>query len=110
MQRRWLACCSVYGAPCRKKHCDDETRRWHDLPCSEHPVSLEYTPVRVKCARCKATPVEAVPWADPYQRETRRLQQRLGLQSASMPILRVATQYGLSWSTVRRAESMAIAR
>jgi transposase len=27
-----------------------------------------------------------------------------------MPVLRVAAQYGLSWSTVRRAESMAIAR
>jgi transposase len=54
--------------------------------------------------------VEAVPWAGPYRRETRRLQQRLGLQTASMPTLRVAAQYGLSWSTVRRAESMAIAR
>lgn len=110
LERRWLACCSRCGKPCRTKHCDDKTRRWNDLPCTEHPVSLECTPIRVKCDRCEGTPLEAVPWADPYQRETRRLQQHLGLQAASMPTVRVAAQYGLSWSTVRRAESMAIAR
>jgi transposase len=110
MERRWLSTCCQCGARCPKRHCDEPTRRWNDLPCSEHPVLVEYTPIRVKCQRCKATPVEAVPWADPYQRETRRLQQHLALQAASMPTIRVAAQYGLSWSTVRRAESMAIAR
>lgn len=110
VERRWLATCSQCGAICRKRHCDDVTRRWRDLPCSEHPVSIEYTPIRVKCHRCEGTPVEAVPWADPGQRQTRRLQQHLALQAASMPTMRVAAQYGLSWSTVRRAESMAIAR
>lgn len=110
MERRWLSTCSQCGARCPRRHCADLKRRWNNLPCSEHPVSIEYTPIRVKCQRCKATPMEAVPWADPYQRETRRLQQHLALQAASMPTVRVAAQYGLSWSTVRRAESMAIAR
>jgi transposase len=73
-------------------------------------MALEYTPQRVVCPRCDAKPVEALPWADPYQRETRRLQQHLALQAASMPTIRVAAQYGLSWATVRRAEEMAIAR
>lgn len=110
MERRWLPLCSRCGGRCRKKHCIDQLRRWSDLPWAEHSVEIEYQPIRVKCERCGTTPVEAVPWADPYQRETRRLQQQLALQTASMPVVRVAAQYGLSWSTVRRAESMAIAR
>jgi transposase len=110
MERRWLPCCSRCGGRCRTKHCDDERRRWSDLPWADHAVLIEYLPIRVKCERCGATPVEAVPWAAPYQRETRRLHQHLALQAASMPIVRVAAQFGLSWSTVRRAESMGIAR
>ena len=108
--RRWMARCSRCGRRCSKKHDACEARRWDDLPWAGHPVSIAYTPVRVVCDRCEATPVEDLPWADPYQRETRRLQQHLGLQAASTPIIRVAAQYGLSWSTVRRAEEYAIAR
>jgi len=110
VSRRWTARCPECGDLCPKKHCSEKTRRWSDLPWAGHPVSIEYAPVRVACRRCNATPVERLPWADPYQRETARLQQHLGLQAASMPIVRVAAQYGLSWSTVRRAEDYAIAR
>ncbi len=110
MERKWMACCSECGARCRKLHDKGEPRRWSDLPCCEHPVLLECAPSRVKCEKCQATPLEAVPWAARYQRETRRFQQHLGLQAASMPVVRVAAQYGLSWSTVRRAESTSIAR
>lgn len=108
--RRWMPRCSRCGGRCSKKHDLCEPRRWNDLPWAGHPVSIAYTPVRVVCESCKATAVEDLPWADPYQRETRRFQQHLGLQTASMPIVRVAAQYGLSWSTVRRAEEYAIAR
>ena len=93
--RRWMARCSRCGRRCSKKHDACEARRWDDLPWAGHPVSIAYTPVRVVCDRCEATPVEDLPWADPYQRETRRLQQHLGLQAASTPIIRVAAQYGL---------------
>ncbi|MGC4116016.1 MAG: hypothetical protein QM765_15810 [Myxococcales bacterium] len=65
MERRWLPSCSRCGARCRKKHCDDTARRWSDLPWGEHPVSLEYLPIRVKCERCEATPLEAVPCTEP---------------------------------------------
>jgi len=102
--------CPRCGRVCNKKHGTEKTRRWHDLPWAGHPVLVEYTPERVVCKRCDAKPVEALPWAEPYQRETRRLQQHLALQAASMPTIRVAAQYGLSWSTVRRAEESAIAR
>ena len=110
VERRWMAECCRCGARCNKEHCAETTRRWNDLAWSDHRVSIECTPVRVDCARCRATPMEKVPWADPYQRETRRLQQHLALQAASTPTVRVAAQYGLSWSTVRRAETCAIAR
>ena len=111
LTRRWArGRCPYCGRACTKNHGTEETRRWHDLPWAGHPVLVEYTPERVVCKRCDSTPVEALPWADPYQRETRRLQQHLALQAASTPIIRVAAQYGLSWSTVRRAEEMAIGR
>lgn len=110
LERRWAHGSCPCGRVCMKNHGTEKTRRWHDLPWAGHPVLLEYTPERVVCKRCDATPVEALPWADPYQRETRRLQQNLALQAASMPTIRVAAQYGLSWATVRRAEELAIAR
>ena len=110
VERRWAARCGRCGSRCRKTHSDEPTRRWHDLPWAEHPAFIEYAPVRVRCGRCQASPVEAVPWAEPYQRETRRLQQHLALEAASMPTVRVAAQFGLAWSTVRRAEKSAIAR
>ena len=75
-----------------------------------HPVELRYAPVRVECPRCDAAPVERVAWAEPYQRQTRRLQQRLAVEAASMPVMHVAALHGLSWLTVRRSEERAIER
>lgn len=51
-----------------------------------------------------------VAWANPWQRQSRRFQQHLALQAASMPVLHVAAQHGLSWATVRRAEQHALER
>ena len=110
VKRRWMAACGRCGKRCRKEHCEEKTRRWNDLPWADHRALIECTPIRVVCERCGATPQEALPWTEPYQRETRRLQQHLALQAASTPTVRVAAQYGLSWSTVRRAENSAIAR
>jgi transposase len=54
--------------------------------------------------------MELLAWADRKQRQSRRLQHHLALDAFSMPLSHVATKYGLSWHTVRRAESDAIAR
>jgi transposase len=108
--RRWLARCSSCGRSCRSMHERLPARRWTDLCWAEHPVVIEYAPVRVKCRHCKATPVELIAWADAHQRQTRRLQQHLAVQAASMPIMHVAALHGLDWSTVRRAEDSALAR
>lgn len=110
VERRWLARCSKCAGPCRVIHERLGERRWADLPWSDHPVELRYAPVRIECPRCDAAPVEMVAWADPYQRQSRRLQQRLAVEAASMPVMHVAALHGLSWPTVRRAEERAIER
>jgi transposase len=54
--------------------------------------------------------VELIAWADRRQRQTRRLQQHLAVQSMSMPISHVAAMHGLDWTTVRRSQDAAIER
>lgn len=109
-ERRWRARCSQCMGLCRTRHEQLPPRRWADLSWAGHPVQIQYAPCRYKCRRCVGAPVEMVAWADPWQRQSRRLQQHLALQAASMPVLHVAAQHGLSWSTVRRAEQHALER
>jgi len=110
VERRWTPRCGQCGALCRVTHASGKTRRWKDLPWGEHSVEIEATPVRLVCHRCGEYGVEMLGWADRYQREARRFQQQLALQAASMPTLHVAVLYGLSWSTVNRAERRALER
>lgn len=99
--------CLAIGGSCHERQ---PSRRWADLPCSGHPVVLEYAAWRLACRRCGARAVELLAWAEPYQRQTRRLQQHLALDAFSMPLIHVSTKWGLSWHTVRRAELDAIER
>jgi transposase len=110
VERRWVGRCSQCAAACPRVHERGATRRWADLPWAGHPVEIEYAACRVKCARCGKAPIEMVAWADPYQRQSRRLQHHLVVEAASMPVMHVAALHGLSWATVRRAEEHAIAR
>lgn len=110
MTRRWAPRCSRCLAICDSRHERGKRRRWVDLPWAGRRVVLEYAPDRLKCRRCGCHATELVGWADPRQRQTRRLQQHLALDAFSMPLSHVATKYGLSWHTVRRAEHDAIAR
>lgn len=108
--RRWLARCGACGRPCKAIHERLPARRWTDLPWAEHPVVIEYAPVRVRCHACDHRPVELIAWADSHQRQTRRFQQRMAVYAMSMPILHVAAAYGVDWATVRRAQDAAIER
>jgi transposase len=112
LERRWAPRCGQCFAilPSSRRHQRCATRRWRDLSWAGHQVVLEYAPDRYKCACCGACVTELLAWADPKQRQSRRLQQHLALDAFSMPLSHVATKYGLSWHTVRRAESDAIAR
>lgn len=110
-QRRWAPRCSECGAICPAGvHEHLPPRRWRDLSWAGRPVVVEAGLIRVKCRRCGRHAVEMIPWAAPYQRETTRLQQHLALQAASMPVMHVAAQHGMSWSAVHRAEAAALAR
>ncbi len=107
---RWLPRCGKCGAACREVHERLPARRWRDLPWGEHPVVLVYAPRRARCRKCDATYVEMLPWAEPKHRTTRRFEQSLAMEAASMPLSHVAIRHGLSWSTVRIAELAAIKR
>lgn len=109
--RRWAPRCSACGAICRGgSHEHLERRRWRDLAWAGRSVFIEAEPIRVKCGRCQGHVVERLAWADPYQRETVRLQQQMAFQAASMSTAHVAVQYGVDWGTVRRAETAALTR
>ena len=111
VERRWAPRCSRCGTICRSSaHEQLSVRRWQDVSWAGRPTVIEAAPIRVKCKRCKAAPVELLPWAEPLQRQTQRLQQQLTLEAASMPVMHVAVMHGLDWHTVRRAEGAALAR
>ncbi|HKN67467.1 MAG TPA: ISL3 family transposase [Gemmatimonadaceae bacterium] len=110
VERRWMARCSQCARACRVRHEQLGARRWVDLPWAGHPVEIEYAPSRIKCRACGNAPIEMVAWADPRQRQSRRLQHHLAVQAASMPVMHVAALHGLSWATVRRAEQRALER
>jgi hypothetical protein len=110
LERRWAPRCARCLASCGECREKLRTRRWTDLPACGHPVVLEVAPWRLSCPRCGARAVELLAWADPYQRQSRRLQHHLALDAFSMPLSHVSTKWGLSWSTVRRAKLDAIDR
>ena len=110
VERRWQARCCDCGRRCGKVHERLKVRRWSDLGWAGHPVVIECAPVRVKCVPCGKSTIEMVAWADRHQRQTRRLQQHLAVQSMSMPISHVAALHGLDWATVSRAQDAAIER
>ena len=110
MVRRWTARCPHCLGLCTKCHERRKPRRWKDLPWAGRRVVIEYAPERIKCKRCGSHGSELLVWADPKQRQTRRLQQHLALDAFSMPLSHVSSKYGLSWHTIRRAEFDAIRR
>jgi transposase len=110
VKRRWMGRCSDCCRRCRRVHEHGKARTWLDLPWCAHPVLLECAPDRLWCPHCGRACVELLPWADRYQRETRRLQQHVALAAQSMPTSHAAVLYGLGWHTVRRAERGALAR
>jgi transposase len=108
--RMWMGRCAKCGRRCQRLKEQQESRNWRDLPWCEHPVSIIYAPKRLKCKHCKEDCVELLPWADPYQRQTKRFQQHIAIETASMPVSHVAAIHGISWNTVRRAEQHALER
>jgi transposase len=110
IERKWSPRCSYCGSVGGKLKEQLAERSWDDLPWAGRRVQLRYAPRRLKCRRCDRACVELLGFAEPYQRQTVRLQQHLALAAASAPVMHVAALYDLSWSTVRRAEGYALHR
>ena len=87
-----------------------DERRWRDLPWGPCAVEIAYAPRRLECSHCGKRCVEALPWAAPHQRATRRLQNLLAVQCSSSPVLHVAAMHGMNAQAVRRAEKAALER
>jgi transposase len=109
-ERRWVGRCAECQAICGRVHEQLPPRRWADLSWAGRPTVIEYAPQRLACRRCGHTGVELLAWADTHQRQTRRLQHYLAIETASMPVQHVAALHGLDWSTVKRAEVCALER
>ena len=73
-------------------------------------MTIEYAPERLKCPHCRCSCVELLPWAEPGQRQTMRLQQHMAIDAASMPVSHVAARYGVGWHVVHKAERHALER
>ena len=78
-------------------------RTWDDVPWASHPVTLVYGQRRVHCRQCGIR-TEAIEFADPKARVTRRLRQQIGVDCQSMPTSHAAIRHGVSWGKARRAE------
>jgi transposase len=76
-----------------------EPRFWRDLAFGETVTLLRYAPRRVDCRTC-GVHVEAVPWAAPKSRFTRRMEELVGYLAQQMSKTAVCKLTGIDWRTV----------
>ena len=110
LERVCAARCSRCGRARQKNHEYTKTRRWRDLPALGLSTWIEATPLRVKCTHCPGAHVEALPFANPVARMTRRFEQQLTVESSGSSVAHTAAMHGLSWGSVHRAEQAALLR
>ena len=101
--------CSGCGRGASRVHSRRPERQWRDLRVREQDLVLVYAPVRVRCRRCGVR-VEAVPWADRWQRITKALALALARLARMLSWKETAAHYGVDWKTVFAAVKSAVER
>lgn len=101
--------CSGCGRRGSRVHSRRPERQWRDLRVREQELVLVYAPVRVRCRRCGVR-VEAVPWADRWQRITKALGLALARLARMLSWKETAGHYGVDWKTVAAAVKTAVQR
>jgi len=76
-----------------------EPRFWRDLAFGKAVTLLRYGPRRVDCAKC-GVHVEAVPWAAPKSRFTRRMEELVAYLAQQMSKTAGCKLAGIDWRTV----------
>lgn len=96
--RRRRLVCGTCGrkAPYRDRR---PLRRWRDLFVLTHSLVVVYAPCRTACPACGVS-VEAVPWAAPRARVTRRLALELAVAARKASWTDVARRFQVDWKTV----------
>jgi transposase len=95
--------CGACGRRTRRVH-DSRERELDDLPWGPRRVRLVVERHRVRCRRCGTHLAEALPFARPRSRMTRRLEDRIGLECQSAPVSEVAERWGISWDRAKAAD------
>lgn len=90
--------CPTCGKSCAI-HETREPRFWRDLAFGKTVTMLRYAPRRVDCSTC-GVHVEAVPWAAPRSRFTRRLEELVAYLAQQMSKTAVCKLTGIDWRTV----------
>jgi transposase len=96
--------CPGCGRPTTKVH-DTRVRVKADVPLGSQSVSLVVRRRRFECYHCGGTFTEDDPICGKRRRLTRRLRERLGQESVYQTVKQVAGTYGVSPTTVRRAQA-----
>ena len=110
LERECAPRCSRCGRARQKIYEHTKTRRWRDQPVGGLRTWIEATPVRVECTHCSGALVEALPFADPLARKTRRFEHQLTVESSAASVAHTASMHGLSWGSVQRAEHASLLR
>lgn len=76
-----------------------EPRLWRDLAFGKTVTMVRYAPRRVDCETC-GVHVEAVPWAAPKSRFTRRMEELVAYLAQQMSKTAVCKLAGIDWRTV----------
>ena len=100
--------CGRCTRPTRRIHERRPPRQWRDLRIRDQTLVLRYAPFRVRCPACGPR-VEAVPWADRWQRITRALGRAIARLARHLSWKQTARHYAVDWKTVVAAVRTAVA-